>query len=280
MLTAAGLDDARRRARRLLAAALRTSPTEIFAHPEIPVDPAAQARVAEMLRRVVAHEPLSRIIGAREFWGLEFVLSADTLDPRPETETIVEAILARLPQRDRPYRLLDLGTGSGCLLMSLLSELPRATGIGIDIAPGAAYTARHNAVRLGFAARAQFLVGSWADAIIGQFDAIVANPPYIPTQIIADLAPEVREYDPHRALDGGPDGLVPYRAIAKELPRMLTDEGLFAAELGLGQAEAVTALVARDDVRIEGVVPDLAGIRRCIVARRRPRIETAGCGVG
>ena len=178
-LTEAGIDEPRRRARALLAAALDLSAAEIFAYPERLLTSTQQARVSVMLDRMLAHEPLSRIIGRREFWGLEFRLSADTLDPRPESETIVEAVLARLPERDRPYRFLDLGTGTGCLLLALLSEYPAASGIGIDIAPGAARTARDNAERLGIGGRAQFAVGSWAAALTGRFDAVVANPPYI-----------------------------------------------------------------------------------------------------
>ena len=170
---------------------------------------------------MLAREPLSRIIGRREFWGLEFLLSADTLDPRPESETVIEAILARLPDRDRAYRFLDLGTGTGCLLLALLSEYPAASGIGIDIAPGAARTARDNAERLGIGGRAQFAVGSWAAALTGRFDAVVANPPYIEHAAIADLPREVRQYDPIRALDGGADGLAAYRAIAADLQRLL-----------------------------------------------------------
>jgi len=266
-LTEAGIDEPRRRARALLAAALDLSVTEIFAYPERVLTSTQQARVSVMLDRMLAREPLSRIIGRREFWGLEFLLSADTLDPRPESETIVEAILARLPDRDRTYRFLDLGTGTGCLLLALLSEYPAASGIGIDIAPGAARTARDNAERLGIGRRAQFAVGSWAAALTGRFDAVIANPPYIERPALAGLPPEVRDYDPIRALDGGADGLDAYRAIAAELPSLLPPGGLFAAEIGQGQASAVRAILAQHGLQVEAVSPDLAGIDRVIVAR-------------
>jgi len=267
-LAAAGFDEARRRARRLLGAALGVSPSEIVAHPERAIVGAQCERLAGMLRRMLAREPLSRILGTREFWGLELLLSADALDPRPETETVVEAVLAHLPERDRPYRFLDLGTGSGCLLLALLSEYRHARGIGIDLAPGAARIARDNAARLGFGARASFAVGDWGAAAAGRFDAIVANPPYIASATIPRLPPEVRDYDPLLALDGGRDGLAAYRAIAADLPRLLAPGGLFAAEIGAGQRDAVAAILGGAGLAITGVVPDLAGLPRCLLARR------------
>jgi release factor glutamine methyltransferase len=220
-----------------------------------------------MLRRMAAHEPLSRIIGRREFWGLEFVLSPDTLDPRPDSETIVEAVLSRLPDRTRRHRFLDLGTGCGCLLLALLSEFPRATGVGIDVAAGAVRAARDNARRLGFGERTHFAVGDWAAAITERFDVIIANPPYIPTEAIPALMPEVRDYDPRRALDGGTDGLAAYRGIAADLPRLLLPGGLFAAEIGAGQADSVAAILQQNGLAIEGFAADLGGVVRCVVAR-------------
>jgi release factor glutamine methyltransferase len=267
-LAAAGFDEPRRRVRRLLAAALRVSAADIFAHPEAALTAAERARVAEMLSRMIAHEPLSRIIGKREFWGLEFVLLADTLDPRPDSESVVEAVLSRIPDRTRTYRFLDLGTGTGCLLLALLSEFPRAIGVGIDVAAGAALTARRNATLLGLGDRAHFAVGDWAGAIAGGFDAVIANPPYIPTRAVPELPPEVRNHDPKRALDGGADGLIAYRAIAADLRRLLRPGGLFAAEIGLGQAEAVAPILAQNGLAIDGFATDLGGVIRCVVARR------------
>jgi len=267
-LRLAGLLEPRRLARRLLAAALGLSAAEVFAHPERPLAASEQAQVAAMLRRLTAREPLSRIVGVREFWGLDFLLSAETLDPRPESETLVEAVLARLADRAAPYRFLDLGAGTGCLLLALLSEYPQATGLGIDIAPGAGRTARQNAELLGLAGRAAVIAGNWASAVAGRFDVVVANPPYIATGDIAGLMPEVRDHDPHIALDGGADGLAAYRAIAADLPRLLPHGGLFAAEIGSGQRDSVTAILRRRDFTIDAVVPDLAGIDRVVVARR------------
>jgi release factor glutamine methyltransferase len=267
-LAAAGFGEPRRDARRLLAAALGVSTTDIFARPECSLTAGDAARIAAILRRMTAREPLSRIIGGREFWGLDFVLSADTLDPRPESETVVEAVLARLPDRAASYRFLDLGTGSGVLLLALLSEFSQATGIGIDIAPGAVATARHNARLLGLDERAGFIAGDWARALSGRFDVVVANPPYIATATIPELMPEVRDHDPLRALDGGADGLAAYRAIAADLPRLLCPRGIFAAEIGAGQEACVAAIVRRSGLAIDRFMPDLAGISRVVVARR------------
>ena len=267
VLGRAGFDEPRRRSRRLVEAALGLSAAEVFSHPERPLDAVAQERIAAMLARMMAREPLTRVLGRREFWGLEFALSADTLDPRPETETVVEAVLARRPDRRQAYRIVDLGTGSGCLLLALLSEFPNATGIGVDVAPGAAATARRNAEALGLAARARFAVSDWGASITVGFDIIVANPPYIASGAIPNLPSEVREHDPHRALDGGADGLAAYRAIAADLPRLLASGGLFAGEIGSNQGESVRAVLAGAGLQVETVLPDLAGLSRCIVAR-------------
>lgn len=267
-LGGAGFDEPRRRARRLMAAALALSQSDVFANLDRMVSEDDAERVADVLRRVLTHEPLSRIVGVREFWGLECELSADTLDPRPDSETIVEAVVARLPERDRPYRFADLGTGSGCLLLALLSEFRAATGLGVDRAFGAAITARRNAERLGFAARASFAVGDWTTALAGQFAAIVANPPYIASAEIASLPAEVRDFDPRLALDGGAGGLDAYRAIAGDLPDLLAPGGVFACEVGQGQDSAVAGIISERGLVIEAIIPDLAGIARCIVARR------------
>jgi len=269
VLRQAGFEDSRRHARRLLGAALGLTASEILAHPERPLFEEQRRRLHEFLRRMAAREPLSRIVGRREFWGLEFRLSLDTLDPRPETETLVEAILRRRPDRAAALRLLDLGTGSGCLLLALLREYPNSTGVGVDIAEGAAACAGWNARVLGFGDRAQFIVGDWATALSGHFDAIVANPPYVAAGVIRALPPEVGEYDPHRALDGGPDGLDRYRAIAPDIARLLRREGVLAVEIGAGQADAVAGILESHGLRIDAISPDLAGIPRCVVASLR-----------
>lgn len=269
-LLEAGFDEARRRARRLLAVALGLTQEEVFARIDRMITEDEGERVAELLRRALTHEPLSRIQGKREFWGLDFTLSPETLDPRPETETVVEVVVARLNDRDRPYHFLDLGTGTGCLLLALLTEFPRAYGIGIDRAWGAAATACGNARRLALGDRAGFAVGDWAAAIDGKFDAIVANPPYIPTGDITALPPEVRDFDPVLAIDGGIDGLGPYRRIARDLSCLLAPDGIFACEIGAGQSAAVAGILISRGLALEAVVRDLTGAARCVVARLKP----------
>jgi release factor glutamine methyltransferase len=266
-LSRAGLDDARRRARRAVAAVLDIPPVEILAHPERVLDDQQVDSVRLAFDRLLGREPLSRIVGRREFWGLEFMLSADTLDPRPETETIVEAVLRRFPDRSAPLRLLDLGTGTGCILLALLAEFPNASGFGVDLSAGATTTARRNASSLGLVGHSHFFIGDWGTAISGKFDAIVANPPYIPTDRLAQLPPEVRLYDPRVALDGGRDGLDSYRALATDVGNLLGPQGIFIAEIGSSQAPAVTAILRARGLIIEGLERDLAGICRCVVAR-------------
>jgi release factor glutamine methyltransferase len=267
-LSSTGVDDPRRQARRLIAAALAISPADLFGDPDHSVDEQQILRLRTMLDRMVAHEPLSRILGRREFWGLDFTLSAETLDPRPETETVVEAVLRRRPDRQAPLRLLDLGTGTGCILIALLNEFSTAIGFGIDIVPAAVRTAVYNAATLGFAERALFFVGDWAAAVLGSFDVIVANPPYIESRKLSLLPREVARYDPRRALDGGEDGLTPFRAIGVALSRLLASDGIFVAEVGVDQADAVAAIMKADGLALDGIEKDLAGSMRCVIARR------------
>ncbi|HEU0157242.1 MAG TPA: peptide chain release factor N(5)-glutamine methyltransferase [Stellaceae bacterium] len=275
-LAAAGFDEPRRRARRLISAVLDLDAGELLSGSERVLTPSQTSRVHASLRRMLAHEPLSRILGKREFWGMEFTLSPDTLDPRPDSETVVEAVLKRLPRRAAPLRVLDLGTGTGCLLLALLSEYQGAFGVGIDASAGAAITARQNAEVLGLADRARFFVGNWAAAISGRFDVVVTNPPYLAAAELAELPPEVAGYDPRRALDGGADGLSAYRAIAEGLSAVLAPRGLFVAEMGAGQANSVSVMLERAGLAVEGVECDLAGVVRCVVARAWDRGREIG----
>jgi release factor glutamine methyltransferase len=268
-LAAAGVDAPRRQARRLISAALSLSPTELLSRPERALRAHETARIRVCLTRMTRGEPLSRIVGRREFWGLEFFLSPDTLDPRPDSETVVDAVLRYYPQCAARLRFLDLGTGTGCLLLALLSERRGAFGIGVDVIPGAVAAARCNAMALGLARRAQFFVGDWATAIRGRFDVVVANPPYVATAAIAELPREVALYDPRQALNGGEDGLTAYRAIAPHLSRLLAPHGIFAGEVGVGQANAVVALLRAEGLAVSSIVRDLAGIQRCVVACNR-----------
>jgi release factor glutamine methyltransferase len=226
--------------------------------------PSEADAIAGLAARRRAREPVARILGRKEFWGLPLALNADTLVPRPETETVVEVALAAV---ESPTRILDLGTGTGALLLALLSELPGACGIGTDISTGALACARANAATLGFAQRAAFVACDYASALRGPFDLIVANPPYVARGDIAALAPEVREFDPRRALDGGPDGLDAYRAITADAQRLLAPDGVLVLELGFGQCAAVTALLSGPGLIATITRNDLAGVPRALVAR-------------
>lgn len=256
-------------ARVLALAAFAVDLATFVARGDVEATEAEVEALQRLVARRLAGEPVSRILGRREFWGLSFDLSPAALTPRPDTETVVEAALAALVDRKRPWRILDLGVGSGCILLALLSELPHAEGVGVDRSIEAARTARRNAERLGFGLRAMTLVGDWGAALGARFDLVVSNPPYIPTDAVARLDVEVRAHDPMAALDGGPDGLDAYRAIVAALPALLAPGAPAVLELGAGQEKAVAAL-ARD--RGLGVVEparrDLAGVGRALVLRQ------------
>lgn len=266
-LRSAGIESARREARVLVAHGSGLDQSVLFGYPERLLAAEAVLAIRTLTRRRAAGEPLSRIVGRREFWSLDFRLSPHTLDPRPDSETLVEAVLELLPERDRRLRILDLGTGSGCLLLALLSELPHAFGIGVDASAGACATAAENARALKLADRAAFLVSDWATACSGGFDIVVSNPPYVVSSDIPRLPAEVREHDPHAALCGGEDGLAGYRVIVRDLPRLLRAEGFAAFEIGAGQRSGVAALLAEAGMSVTSVRRDLAGIERCLVAR-------------
>ena len=268
-LVEAGIADADRDARLLLAEALRCAPGDLLLRADAPV-PEAEARAARAFAaRRAAGEPVARIRGRREFWSLDFLLSPDTLVPRPDTETLVEAALAACPERDAPLRILDLGTGTGAILAALLAERPRAFGLGVDRSEGAARTARDNLVRNGLGGRAQVMVGDWGAALAGRFDLVVSNPPYITSAEMTELPVEVRRYDPRLALEAGADGLDAYRAITAGLPRLLAPGAVAVLELGAGQEAAVAGLARNAGLLIDGPARrDLAGTPRALVARR------------
>ena len=266
-LRAAGVDTPELDARLLLEHALGLTRDQILTRAHAPVPPDQAAAFTALVERRAAREPVSRIVGSRGFWTLDLGLNADTLDPRPDTETVVEAALDAIPDRSAPLRLLDLGTGTGCILLALLAELPTATGLGVDVSPQAVAAATENAVRNGLAARARFQTGDWAAGLAERFDLVVSNPPYIPSADIAALEPEVRVHDPLRALDGGADGLDAYRAIAAQLPALLTPGGSAVLEVGAGQAGDVAALLAAANLAVTGVFRDLGGVERCVRAR-------------
>ncbi len=262
VLSAAGVDSPRLEARLLLAHAAGLQQEALLRDRDVPVE---TAPYAALLARRAAREPLALITGQQEFWSLPFAVSADTLIPRADSETLIEAALAARPDRAGTRSILDLGTGTGCLLLAALTEHPAAWGIGVDLSPGAAALARRNAAALGLASRAAMLCAHWDDALHARFDLVLSNPPYIPGPDIAGLMPEVALHEPRRALDGGPDGLDAYRDLLRRMPALLQPGGTAVLELGAGQAAAVSGLA---EGWTAGLCRDLAGIERAIVLHR------------
>jgi len=253
-------------ARILTAHALGLNRAQLTLQEERVLDLLETKKIDSFMARREKREPVSRIIGEREFWGLPFALNEATLDPRPDSETLVSAALSKSWKTKPNIRILDLGTGTGCLLLSLLYEMPAATGIGIDKSEKAVEQAHANSVRLGLSSRAVFRAGDWFEGINEKFDLIVCNPPYIARLDILFLAPEVREYDPPIALDGGIDGLEFYRLLIPWLPRFLQPWGMAVFECGWGQAEAVCEMFKNSGFSDIEIFKDLAGVDRCATA--------------
>ncbi|SHK19756.1 release factor glutamine methyltransferase [Roseomonas rosea] len=266
-LRAAAVEAPRLEARLLLAHAMGCRQEDLLRDPRAPVPPEAQARFREALAARARHVPMAHLLGHAGFWTLDLLSSPATLIPRADTETLVEAALAAFPERGAVTRILDLGTGTGALLLACLEEFPGAFGVGVERNPEAAALARANAARNGLAERAAILAGDWADALAGRFDLILSNPPYIESAAIPGLMPEVARHEPALALDGGPDGLDAYRALAACLPRLLTGAGRAVLELGQGQQPAVEGLMAGAGLRAVECRSDLGGIPRALVLR-------------
>ena len=270
----AGIESAEADARLLISHALGLNRTALLTNGERVLSANEMSAIEALAARRLQREPVSRIIGRKEFWSLPLDVTADVLVPRPDTETVVEAALDfidRNGMRMKPLRLLDIGTGSGALLLALLSELVNASGIATDISPAVINVARGNAERLGLASRCSFFFCNIADGVAGPFDLIVSNPPYIEHSAIATLDPEVRDHDPMLALDGGPDGLDCYRAIAAQAPRLLAPGGRLIVELGAGQDQAVSALFTKARMCVDTARPDLAGLPRALSASFGPQ---------
>lgn len=273
-LQAAGIEAAELDARLLVGATLRLDLTGMITQGARQLTAVETSQLEQFAQRRLAGEPVARILGTREFWGLPFRLSEATLVPRPDTETVVELALEiarELPMAGRTLRIADIGTGSGAILLALLHDIPDAFGVGTDISLMALRTARDNAAALGLAGRAAFVACRYAAALAGPFELIVSNPPYIRAADIAGLSREVRDYDPHLALDGGIDGFDAYRALIPEAAQRLAPGGALIVEAGEGQADGIATLMAA-----AALVPqkppkaDLAGIPRAVAARKMP----------
>lgn len=263
MLLSAGIKSPRREARLLLSQAMGRPVEWIFAHPE--ADCTSDAPYEVYVARRKAREPMSYILGVREFRSLCFEVSPDVLDPRPDSEVLVEVALALVSELERPIQVLDLGTGSGCLLLSILSECKAAFGIGTDISEAGLLVASRNARRLGLTDRARFVRADWGDGIKGRFDLVLSNPPYIPASEIGDLEPEISCHEPRLALDGGFDGLEAYRALAKQALWWVTSKTVLIIELGEGQAGSVREIFAQGGFTHSRLEYDLAGKCRCLI---------------
>jgi release factor glutamine methyltransferase len=268
-LRQAGIDTAELDARILTGHAVELDHAALIAHGDRTLEDTQSAALNDMLQRRLRGEPVARIVGIKEFWGLPLRVTATTLVPRPDTETVVEAALGLVDAggaRARPLRIADLGTGTGALLLALLSELPNASGVATDIDLAALTTARDNARRLQFAGRAWFVACDFGTALQGGFDLVVSNPPYVASDEIDSLDREVL-HDPRRALDGGSDGLACYRAIATDARRLLAPGGHLVVELGIGQDRPVTGLFGAAGLEPLPAKPDLSGIARALPAR-------------
>ena len=264
-LRGAAIPEPRMEARLLLAHAMDTDAAALLRDPRAAVPPDAAVRFAAMLRRRLDHVPVAHLLGSAGFWTLDLEVSPDTLIPRPDTETLVEAALEIFPDRAAPIRVLDLGTGTGAILLAVLAERPRAWGVGVDRVPEAAALARRNAARNALGNRAAILVADWAAALRGRFDLVLSNPPYIEAAAIDALMPEVARHEPRSALDGGSDGLDAYRTLTRALPGLLAPGGRAVLELGEGQAAAVSALARASGLAVLALRNDLGGVPRAVV---------------
>ena len=269
----AGIETPEADGRLLLGHALRLDRAQLMSQDDRILDAREVDAFSALAARRLRHEPVARIFGRKEFWNLTLIVTPDVLVPRPETETLIEAVLdgaARDAMQMEKLRILDIGTGSGALLLALLSELPNAVGIGTDISAAALSVARENAAHHGLAGRCSFLVCDIATGLNGSFDLIVSNPPYIAHGDIASLMPDVRDYDPAIALDGGGDGLDAYRAIAAQARGLLARGGKMIVELGIGQEAAVRALFTKAGLTVAPAHNDLGGIPRALSATLAP----------
>lgn len=267
---AAGISSPRLETRLLLAYILQCSANEVNPY-SFKLDSQQQQLLHKLADERIAHKPLCKILGHKAFYKNEFAVSCDVLSPRPDTEILVEAAIS-LGQENSLHNILDFGTGSGCILLSVLADLPDATGVGVDISVQALKVAKTNAGLAEVGARASFVQGSWFDQAfvqsLGNFDLIVSNPPYIPTQDISSLEPEVKNYDPMLALDGGSDGFRDYRQLAKVIPGLLNPGGYVLLEAGIGQAHEISKIFAAGGLQPDKILSDLSGIERCVILKK------------
>ena len=259
----AGLDTPELDARRIMSYALGCAPDDPILKPDMQA--ASNASLDSAIARRLAHEPVSRIIGMRGFYGHDFIVTPDVLDPRADTETLVDAARRHLEKyAAKPCAILDVCTGTGCIPLSLISLFPHAHALGVDISAAALDVARQNAKRMGLDNRSEWRISDWVSGVEGTFDVITCNPPYIPAKDIASLAPDVRNYDPLLALDGGDDGLVPYRILFPQIRKFLRENGAAFFEIGINQSADVRKIAVDCGLQVSAVIPDLGGVERVV----------------
>jgi release factor glutamine methyltransferase len=265
-LTVSEIENPQLEARILLAFAARVEQTRVIGYPEDKLDNTVIRNLEKIIARRKTGEPIAYITGVKEFWSLNFNVTPETLIPRPDSETIVQSVLDTITNHMDRLSILDLGTGSGCLLLALLSELPNAKGVGIDISPATCKIAKKNAKELGLNNRAKFCQGNWMEGILDQFDIIVTNPPYIAEPDIKLLDREIQLFEPHLALSGGPDGVSAYRLIAKGSIARLKTAGILVVEIGINQAQSIKNIFIENGLEIIKTQRDFSNIERCILA--------------
>lgn len=260
-----GIDTANLDARLLLAQVLGVGREYLVINSECSLSSQDLLVYEQMIERRMNREPIAQILGEREFWSLNFRVTPDTLAPRPDSESIIEAVLDYVPRRDAKLMIADFGTGTGCLLLSLLNEFPNSHGLGVDISGAALAVAEKNAAQLGLTERAHFHQAAWGEGVIGRYDIIVSNPPYIPEEEIAGLAPEVAKFEPRTALSGGMDGMKAYRELMPHIKRLLAVHGIAVLEFGKGQHSEVMEIAKMYGLQPLELQSDLSGIIRCVV---------------
>ena len=268
----AGISSYQEDARLLICHALAWTKEKVFAYPSHLVTEAEQEAFESYVMRRLAREPVSRIMGVREFWSLPFKISPHTLDPRPDSETLIDAVLSSVDKSAKSLSVLDLGTGSGCLLLALLSELPQAFGWGIDQSKEALTVAQENATALSLESRSTFLMGNWGAGLARTFDVIISNPPYIPQADESVLERDVVDYDPSSALFAGEDGLDAYRVLMPDVKNLLAPKGKFFLEIGEGQEDAVSEIITQCDLEFVSQKRDIQKTVRCIIGQHKKRL--------
>jgi release factor glutamine methyltransferase len=252
----------------LMAYALKTTREHIFCNPKNELSQSQVNKFNQLVKRRISREPMSHILGTREFWGIDFKVTQDTLDPRPDSECLIEQVLDLFKNNSAKKTVLDLGTGTGCLLLTLLTELQSFTGTGIDISEGAIRVAKSNSEKLGLAKRTSFVVSNWDSSIKNKYDLIISNPPYIKSSDIEGLEPEVSTYEPKQALDGGNDGLMYYTQLAPIIFNLLPKGGFAVLEHGIGQETEIRKILENNNLTFVSYKKDLAGINRCITVKK------------